>query len=299
LGARDVSGVIGRVDDDSSPLGDGRASGLTGVSVNSETLQFSVSGFGDSVEDGEFSGGHFEQGEYEVFVHVFDSMGAEISMFSQLSQLSAGLVEDFEFSNPAWMGGSYNVYIDNTVGSSDVDFYTFAGLTPNASFEVRMFDEFESGIATYLGWFDDEGELIATDADSGDNGLSFIMGTVPSSGSLTFAVTGIGDDSFAGDHSWPGAYTLVLEATDATMQGDLNQDNYVDAADYVMWRKNEGSSAEYELWTTNFGRITEPAEWLATETEALTVAEPAACILLFIIIALQVGCDRRSRRLDS
>jgi hypothetical protein len=109
LGARDVSGVIGRVDDDSSPLGDGRASGLTGVSVNSETLQFSVSGFGDSVEDGEFSGGHFEQGEYEVFVHVFDSMGAEISMFSQLSQLSAGLVEDFEFSNPAWMGVSYNV----------------------------------------------------------------------------------------------------------------------------------------------------------------------------------------------
>jgi hypothetical protein len=35
--------------------------------------------------------------------------------------------------------------------------------------------------------------------------------------------------------------------------GDFNNDESVDAADYVMWRKNNGSSMEYDEWVENFG----------------------------------------------
>ncbi|MEX2307982.1 MAG: hypothetical protein WD738_10340 [Pirellulales bacterium] len=35
--------------------------------------------------------------------------------------------------------------------------------------------------------------------------------------------------------------------------GDYNGDNVVDAADYVVWRKNDGSPGGYDTWRANFG----------------------------------------------
>ena len=39
------------------------------------------------------------------------------------------------------------------------------------------------------------------------------------------------------------------------LPGDYNEDGVVDAADYVVWRKNDGSGTGYAEWKTNFGRI--------------------------------------------
>jgi hypothetical protein len=36
-------------------------------------------------------------------------------------------------------------------------------------------------------------------------------------------------------------------------QGDFNFDGTIDAADYVIWRKNNGSETDYGHWKTNFG----------------------------------------------
>jgi hypothetical protein len=36
--------------------------------------------------------------------------------------------------------------------------------------------------------------------------------------------------------------------------GDYNNDGAVNAADYVVWRKNIGTQDGYNLWRTNFGR---------------------------------------------
>jgi hypothetical protein len=38
------------------------------------------------------------------------------------------------------------------------------------------------------------------------------------------------------------------------LPGDYNQNGTVDAADYVVWRKNDGSQTGYDLWRANFGR---------------------------------------------
>jgi hypothetical protein len=48
---------------------------------------------------------------------------------------------------------------------------------------------------------------------------------------------------------WRGTITLVP----ATVPGDYNQNGTVDAADYVMWRKNDGTQAGYDVWRANFG----------------------------------------------
>ncbi len=46
---------------------------------------------------------------------------------------------------------------------------------------------------------------------------------------------------------------LAVWSPDA-LDGDFNADGIVDAADYIVWRKTDGSQAGYDLWRTNFGR---------------------------------------------
>ena len=39
-----------------------------------------------------------------------------------------------------------------------------------------------------------------------------------------------------------------------TLPGDFNGDNVVDAGDYVVWRRTDGTPESYEAWRSNFGR---------------------------------------------
>jgi hypothetical protein len=42
----------------------------------------------------------------------------------------------------------------------------------------------------------------------------------------------------------------------ALPNGDFNEDDIVDAADYVVWRKNIGGTFAYDAWTKNFASVT-------------------------------------------
>jgi hypothetical protein len=70
-------------------------------------------------------------------------------------------------------------------------------------------------------------------------------------------------------------YTLTSLLAAPGLDGDYNEDGRVDAADYVVWRKSDGSAAGYTEWRTNFGRsgasgaaldggspVPEPASWV-------------------------------------
>jgi formylglycine-generating enzyme required for sulfatase activity len=59
--------------------------------------------------------------------------------------------------------------------------------------------------------------------------------------------------------------------------GDYNRDGSIDAADYVMWRKNDGTPTSYQLWRQNFGSSLGTGSVLRTP-----VPEPAARLLLSI-----------------
>ncbi|HEX2474771.1 MAG TPA: hypothetical protein VHK01_08500, partial [Lacipirellulaceae bacterium] len=52
------------------------------------------------------------------------------------------------------------------------------------------------------------------------------------------------------------AQSVVLTVTSNGVPGDCNGDGAVNAADYVVWRKNDGTQQGYDTWRANFGRST-------------------------------------------
>jgi hypothetical protein len=66
--------------------------------------------------------------------------------------------------------------------------------------------------------------------------------------------------------------------------GDFNQDRTVDAADYVAWRKTDGTTAGYNEWHTNFA-------WTRAGGGASSVPEPTGLSLLAVCLAVAFrGC---------
>jgi hypothetical protein len=75
-----------------------------------------------------------------------------------------------------------------------------------------------------------------------------------------------------------------FEMIDA-LECDYNSDGSVDAADYVLWRKNDGSTNGYNTWRTNFGR----SGGSIAAGGASAVPEPTALVLMLtsVVAALQ------------
>ena len=100
-------------------------------------------------------------------------------------------------------------------------------------------------------------------------------------------------------------YTVVAELS----PGDYNADRKVDAADYVVWRKNVGTSnilpndaiggtigaVQYDQWRTNFGQSAVSGSSVGVNT---TVPEPTTAVLL-ILAATWLVCPARHCRVGS
>jgi hypothetical protein len=76
---------------------------------------------------------------------------------------------------------------------------------------------------------------------------------------------------------------LVRFEMSQTLPGDFNGDGNVDAADYVVWRKTDGTLASYNEWRDNFGE-TAGSGSLGRQS---AVPEPSAVVLL-LTVALAV-----------
>jgi hypothetical protein len=76
------------------------------------------------------------------------------------------------------------------------------------------------------------------------------------------------------------------------LEGDYNRDGTVDAADYVVWRKNNGTQEGYDTWRANFGNAASSgadfAELGRANSAAQGVPEPASTILLAFAVPLVV-----------
>jgi hypothetical protein len=77
------------------------------------------------------------------------------------------------------------------------------------------------------------------------------------------------------------------------LSGDYNDDGTVDAADYVVWRKNGGPQEDYDLWRANFGRTRASGQALpSTASHPASVPEPATTVFLVLAIAMKMACRR-------
>jgi hypothetical protein len=294
LGVRDQFGTIYATDDDSSPLGDGTASGLEFVPTNSGSIDFAISGHPDF----DFDGSHSEAGNYRVYVDVYDFFGDLVDELSEDRTLQAGAVHNFSYSDFEWINGDYDVYIDNLIAAADVDFFTFTGLTPGAAFTATTGDPNNTNLDTYLGWFDATGAFLEANDDidpDNDIRLSRLGGIVPAGGTLTFAVTGFGDEEFLGQHDIFGDYELLLDIGGTDLPGDFNSDDVVDSADYVTWRNGLGTThtpGDYAIWRSHFGQ-SQGAGAGADISQAQAVPEPAG--ILIVILAVMALAARRHR----
>jgi hypothetical protein len=168
---------------------------------------------------------------------------------------------------------------------------------------------------TMIGLFDSNGTLLVTNDDAGDEGFSDlepelgsdsptpidgIFGSglralIPADGVYYVGVTGFEDDDFMGNHAEQGLYALLIGLTgqeDTSLPGDFNADGTVDAADYVVWRKNDGGQfdeADYLDWRTNFDRSS-----AAGGSSLSAVPEPAIYMAVLTFMALVVVSRKRA-----
>jgi hypothetical protein len=125
------------------------------------------------------------------------------------------------------------------------------------------------------------------------NGLSGAMGEAWRDSDTPRILQPANFDDFFMVSGMPGMdnYTLtsLIEGLpDPGLDGDFNNDGKVDAADYVVWRKTDGSDAGYNDWRANFGRTSGSGSALGSAA----VPEPSAVVLL-AAVAAAFGCLRR------
>jgi hypothetical protein len=99
---------------------------------------------------------------------------------------------------------------------------------------------------------------------------------------------------------------LIADVGPALLPGDYNDDGKVDAADYVVWRKNEGTmntlpndptggtigAAQFNSWRANFGNTLGGSGAARTEDASGAVPEPNSVLYLFATV-VTVLFDRR------
>ena len=94
------------------------------------------------------------------------------------------------------------------------------------------------------------------------------------------------------DYNYLGTKQIALIGGPAVVTGDYNSDGKVNAADYVVWRKNPGNfpADAYTVWRANFGNP--PGAGSGSGLDGGAVPEPATCSLLLCAVIGIASCRR-------
>ena len=84
-----------------------------------------------------------------------------------------------------------------------------------------------------------------------------------------------------------------LNAFELSLLGDYSGDGQVNAADYVIWRKTDGTPTGYNAWRSNFGAGVGAGSGSLLES---AVPEPGTWMLAVACAVACGGCRRRSTR---
>jgi T5SS/PEP-CTERM-associated repeat protein len=210
--------------------------------------------------------------------------------------------------------GTVNFEGDLSPGSSPaaVNFAGDVGFGVDATLQIEL-----SG--TVPGMQHDKLNVTGELALDGALEVSLINGFIPSAGQ-TFNILDWG--SLAGTFSSISLPTLtglswntsqlyttgvISVATAPGLPGDYNDDGKVDAADYVVWRKNEGTmtplpndphggtigAQQFNTWRANFGNMAGSGSFADAD---VAVPEPAAAFSMLFGILATLAVDRRRIR---
>ena len=83
--------------------------------------------------------------------------------------------------------------------------------------------------------------------------------------------------------------SILAGDTAPALDGDFNGDGKVDAADYVVWRKTDGSAAGYSEWRANFGAPFGAGAVVPSDAAVRAVPEPHSLLLSLIAGVAVIG----------
>jgi hypothetical protein len=109
-----------------------------------------------------------------------------------------------------------------------------------------------------------------------------------SSDKWDYFVMGLAGESDSDDFDW--IIDNFMVEVSGGLDGDYNQDGKVDAADYIVWRKTDGTAAGYNLWVNNYGAMLGSGGGAGA---AGSVPEPASLALLVLGGLFAAGSIRR------
>jgi T5SS/PEP-CTERM-associated repeat protein len=199
--------------------------------------------------------------------------------------LVAGNVQNGGLVSPGLSAGALSIngdYAQTTAGKLLIELsatsYDQLVVTDSASLagtlEINLVDGFVPSIGQ--SW------IILTADDLDDVTDTFNTEMLPSVPNLAFDVI-------------YNAQSVVLTVMSA-LPGDYNLDGSVDAADYVVWRKTDGTQAGFDLWRAHFGETAGGGAGAAVETPDAAVPEPIGALLLLTAMTAIVSDLRVTRR---
>ena len=98
-------------------------------------------------------------------------------------------------------------------------------------------------------------------------------------------------DGAGGQAAYPRSFLIHVPAT-AVIPGDFNGNGAVDAADYIVWRKTDGTQTGYDTWRANFGQTAGSGSGAGAHA---TVPEPTMLVLLTVAACGSFLQRRQSR----
>jgi len=217
-------------DDNSSSMGDGKASALWlepvdhGENDDTRSIRLAVTGRPDAVDGTSngllFNSPHAQRGAFSLTVTYFDAEGLPVldeceeivtdTATSDANGAPLAFVTGAEMFRLNYIvpdeAATAHVEIDNQLETidicNDVDYYTLAGLPPACDVAVTLLgclDETGEPCQTRLAWFDKNANLVETVAASSTPAPLTLSAISDANGLVTFAVTGALDTDFDGE----------------------------------------------------------------------------------------------------
>jgi arylsulfatase A-like enzyme len=151
-----------------------------------------------------------------------------------------------------------------------------------------------------IGKVDLAGDLTVALADAGGNPFVPSLGDSFQILSATQGITGqfanTSLPSLAWGLDWHINYLTNAVTLNVLVTGDFNHDGFVDAADYIVWRKNAGSQSDYNVWRANVGTTVSAASGAGFGTSTANVPEPSFILLVAAALTFRFAsrpCFRR------